>query len=265
MWEGYEGYEEYVYIENHPHFCPRKNGDSCRPVSGFHRLKRDLHTCIFIPISPTGLLRLFPCSLRVLFLSFFSLIPCGLCALILLRVSFSSFSPCPFLTVFSSFPIPPGVALPCFLDFPFVSLTHSVRSWRAVWLCVIAFRLFPSRLSSRYSMRGAGRLCLSRGVGLFHGGVLRGWWDVLSFRLAARFPVGAWGGAFWLVFSYGIIGGLFEEELMACLRRDERRRTETSEASEGNAPGFLYSLGAFFSVWIVLCMGCRCLIFSCVA
>lgn len=59
----------YVY-KNHPHFCPRKNGDSCRPVSGFHRLKRELHTRIVIPISPPGLLRLFPCSLRVPLLSF---------------------------------------------------------------------------------------------------------------------------------------------------------------------------------------------------
>lgn len=47
---------------------------------------------------------------------------------------------------------------------------------------------------------------MPRGVGLFHGVAMRGlaWCPVVP--LGGSFPVGAWGGAFWLVFSYGIIG-----------------------------------------------------------
>lgn len=111
-----------------------------------------------------------------------------------------------------------------------VSRSFPSLSWRAVGLFVIVFRLFPSRLPSRYSGCVAGRLCLSRGVGLFRGVVLRGWRGSFAISLVVplggSFPVGARGGAFWLVFSYGIIGGLFDEEWAARLRRDERRRTK---------------------------------------
>ena len=103
-----------------------------------------------------------------------------------------------------------------------VSRSFPSLSWRAVGLCVIAFRLFPSRLACRM----AGRLCFSRGVGLSRGVVLCGLAGRLAVSLLVSFPVVAWGGAFWLVFSYGIIGGLFDEEWVARLRRDERRRTE---------------------------------------
>lgn len=138
----------YVY-KNLPHFCPRKNGDSCRPVSGFHRLKRDLHSRIVIPISPTGLLRPFPCSLRVsvsivsvwirmLFLSSgFSLMPflsfSRARSLLLSRRFRSPLTPLsPVSSVSRSFPALPSLAV--------------VR-------CGVAFRLSPSRLPSRYSMR----------------------------------------------------------------------------------------------------------------
>ena len=113
----------YVY-KNHPHFCPRKNGDSCRPVSGFHRLKRDLHSRIVIPISPTSLLRPFPCSLRVSVSIVFLLIPWGSHAfppLWFLSDAVFIVFPCPSLIVFSSFSIPLGAAFPRFICFPFVS------------------------------------------------------------------------------------------------------------------------------------------------
>lgn len=113
----------YVY-KNHPHFCPRKNGDSCRPVSGFHRLKRDLHSRIVIPISPTGLLCPFPCSLRVSVSIVFLLIPWGSHALSLFRFPSGAVFivfPCPYPHSLRSFLVvfhPIGCRFPPFPRFP---------------------------------------------------------------------------------------------------------------------------------------------------
>lgn len=113
----------YVY-KNLPHFCPRKNGDSCRHVSGFHRLKRELHARMFIYILPPSLLRLFPCSLRVSVSIVFLLIPGGSHALPLFRFPSGAVFivfPCPFLIAFSPFSLPFDAAFPRFICFPFVS------------------------------------------------------------------------------------------------------------------------------------------------
>lgn len=138
MWEGYEEYEEYVYIEkNHPHFCPRKNGDSCRPVLGFYRLKRELHARIVIPLSPPGLLRLFPCSLLVsVFIVFLlaSLVSVGFALSSSLAGAVFIVFPCPSLIVFSSFSLTSCAAFPCFCGFPFVSLPVVACRW-AVRCC----------------------------------------------------------------------------------------------------------------------------------
>lgn len=54
--------------------------------------------------------------------------------------------------------------------------------------CVIAFRLFPSRLPSRYSVPWGGEAVpVPWAGGLPRGVELRGWRGVLSFRWAARF------------------------------------------------------------------------------
>ena len=58
-----------------------------------------------------------------------------------------------------------------------------------------------------------------RGVALV-GGV------VLSFRLAVRFLSVRGAGSFSWFFHMELLGGLFEEEWVVCLRRDERRRTK---------------------------------------
>lgn len=106
-----------------------------------------------------------------------------------------------------------------------VSRSFPSLSWRAVGLFVIAFRLFPSRLPSRLACRMAGRLCFSRGVGLSRGVALCGLAGRLAVSLLVSFPVVAWGGAFWLVFSYGIIGRVIRvmdgAAGMIYLRRDE--------------------------------------------
>lgn len=49
---------------------------------------------------------------------------------------------------------------------------------------------------------------------------------VLSFRLAARFLSVRGAGSFSWFFHMELLGGLFEEEWVVCLRRDERRRTK---------------------------------------
>lgn len=203
MWERYEEYKEYICIENHPHFCPRKNGDSCRPVFGFYRLKRELHTHIVIPISSLGLLRLFPCSLWVLFLSFLHS-SCGV------RSLFSSCGcrfprfPVPVSDCFLAVSAPLGCRFPLFPRFPrsFPSL-----SWRAVWLCVIAFRPFSSRLPSRYSGRGAWRRLFRWADVCPVAWCCVGWLGVLSFRLAARFSAVRGAGRFSWFFHVEIIGG----------------------------------------------------------
>lgn len=185
---------------------------------GFHRLKRELHACVVITISPPGLLRLFPCSLLVsVFIVFLlaSLVSVGFALSSSLAGAVFLVFPCPSLIVFSSFPIPPGVALPCFLDFSFV-LLPVVACRGAVRYC------FPpvsvSSLVSVFDAWGGETLPVPWSGGLSRGVALRGWRDVLSFRLAVRF-CGAWGGAFWLVFSYGIIGRVIRGggEVLVCV------------------------------------------------
>lgn len=75
-----------------------------------------------------------------------------------------------------------------------LSLVSSVsRSFPALPLlavvrCGVAFRLFPSRLPSRYSVPWGGAvLPVPWAGGLPRGVELRGWRGVLSFRWAARF------------------------------------------------------------------------------
>ena len=176
----------YVY-KNHPHFCPRKNGDSCRPVSGFHRLKRELHARMFIYISPPSLLRLFPCSLRVPVSIVFLLIPWGSHALppfwFSSGVVFLVF-PCQSPIVFLPFSIPLDAAFTRFHGFPFVS--------RPVVACrgAVRYRFPPVPVSSPVSvfeLSGGAVLPVPWYWGLSRGMALRGWWDVLSFRWAARF------------------------------------------------------------------------------
>lgn len=77
---------------------------------------------------------------------------------------------------------------------------------------------------------------------------LRGWLGVLSFRLAARFLSVRGAGRFGWFFSYGNYreGCSWDGRVGGCgLFADEVRKR----------PGGLCSLGAFFSVWIVLYMG----------
>ena len=199
-----------MYIwKNHPHFCPRKNGDSCRPVLGFYRLKRELHTYMFIPISPTGLLRLFPCSLRVLFLSF-SYSSRGV------RVLFSSCGcrfdrfPVPvsdcFLAVFS----PLGRRFPPFSLFP----VRSPPCRRLPWCCALLLSVC-SRLVSRLVLRAVWRggcACSVvwgfvpwRGVAWVGGASCR-------FCLASRSLSVRGEGRFGWFFHMELSGGLFEEE-----------------------------------------------------
>lgn len=76
-------------------------------------------------------------------------------------------------------------------------------------------------------MRGAWRLCLFRGVGA-HSVAWRcvGWRGVLPFRLAGRSLSVRGEGRFGWFFHMELSGGLFKEEWVVCLRRDERRRTK---------------------------------------
>lgn len=172
-----------MYIwKNHPHFCPRKNGDSCRPVLGFYRLKRELHTRIVIPISSPGLLRLFPCSLRVLFLSF-SYSSRGV------RVLFSSCGyrfdrfPVPvsdcFLAVFS----PLGRRFPPFSLFP----VRSPPCRRLLWCCALLLSVC-SRLVSRLVLRAVWRGGCASPAALACPVAWRcvGWRGVLPFRFSSR-------------------------------------------------------------------------------
>ena len=118
--------------------------------------------------------------------------------------------PCPSLIVFSLFSLPSGAAFPRFLCFPFVPLIHSVRL-RSFVACRGAVRYcFPSvPVSSPVSVFDAWGWeavsapwcwCSFRGVALR----VLAWCPVVP--LGGSFPVGTLGGAFWLVFSYGIIG-----------------------------------------------------------
>lgn len=99
-------------------------------------------------------------------------------------------------------------SFPSLTAFVFVHLRSSPLVRGVPWGCALLLTdLFPSRLPSRYSMRGAGEAvsvpwcgCSFRGVALR----VLAWCPVVP--LGGSFPVGAWGGAFWLVFSYGIIG-----------------------------------------------------------
>lgn len=60
----------------------------------------------------------------------------------------------------------------------------------------------------------------------FRGVALRWLAGCLAVSLGGSFPVGTLGGAFWLVFSYGIIGKVIREKRCGgeavYLRRDER-------------------------------------------
>lgn len=234
----------YVY-KNHPHFCPRKNGDSCRPVSGFHRLKRDLHARIVIPISPMGLLRLFPCSLRVSFLSFSAGSPCGSCALPLLRFLFGAVFivfPCPFFIAFSPFSLPLDAAFPRFICFPFVSLPIVACPWAG------RYRFPPVPVSSPVSvfeLSGGAVLSIPWAGGLPRGVELRGWRGVLSFRWAARFLRCA---------GRGVLGGFFMWKLSEGLFVG--RGGFVASGGKRTPRGFICSLGAFFLIWIVLYVGC---------
>ena len=78
--------------------------------------------------------------------------------------------------------------------------------------------------------------------------VLLGWWGVLPFRLTARFLSVRGAGRFGWFFHMELSGGLFEEEWVACLRRDER-----SEC--GNASG------VYLFPWGVL-LGLDCFIYG---
>ena len=194
----------YVY-KNLPHFCPRKNGDSCRHVSGFHRLKRELHARMFIYILPPGLLRLFPCSLRVSFLSLSAGSPCGSCALPLLRFLFGAVFivfPCPSLIVFSPFSLPLDAAFPRFICFPFVSRI-AVACRGAVRYCFP-----PVSVSSPVS--------LFRAVGRGGGACSEGW-GIAPWRGVAEMagcPVVPLGGSFSTVCGTGRFGWFFHVEII---------------------------------------------------
>lgn len=91
-----------------------------------------------------------------------------------------------------------------------VSRSFPSLSWRAVGLCVVAFRLFPSR-SSRLDIQAGGRggdVCFVV-CGLSRGVVLRGWRGVLLFPLGGSFPTVREAGRFGWFFHMELLGGLF--------------------------------------------------------
>lgn len=161
---------------------------------------------------------------------------------------------------------PGGRRFPSFLHFP-VRFPHSLRSypfvfarsWRAVWLCVIAYRPVPVSSSvSIFDAWGGEAMfvpwcwCSFRGVALrvLAGRPVVSVWRVVSCRCVGR---GVLVGFF--IWNYRE-GCSRKNGLLVCVG--------TSVASAGTPRGFICSLGAFFLVWIVLYTGCRCSISSCV-
>lgn len=158
---------------------------------------------MFIYISPPGLLRLFPCSLRVSFLSFSAGSPCGSRAFPPIRLLSDAVSvvfPCPFHIVFPPFPITVGAALSRSLGFPFVSL-HVVA---CRWAVCYRFPLIPvSSPVSLFRAVGRGGVACSVGCGFVPWRGVAGMGGCPAVLFGGSFPVGAWGGAFWVVFSCG--------------------------------------------------------------
>ena len=60
-----------------PHFCPRKNGDSCLRISGFYRLKRYLRSLSLSYVLPFLCYPAFSISIRFLFCGCFPPCPCS--------------------------------------------------------------------------------------------------------------------------------------------------------------------------------------------
>lgn len=155
---------------------------------------------MFIYISSPGLLRLFPCSLRVSVSIVFLLIPWGSHALSLfwfLSDAVFIVFPCPSLIVFSSFSIPLGAAFPRFICFPFVS--RIAVACRGAMRC----RFPPVPVSSPVSLfRAVGR----GGVACYVG------WGIAPWRGVARMvgcPVVPLGGSFSTVRGAGRFGWFF--------------------------------------------------------
>ena len=124
--------------------------------------------------------------------------------------------PCPYPIVFSSFSLTVYAALSRFIGFPFVSLP--VAACRRA----VRYRSSPVPVSSSVSvfvLLGGEVLPVPWCWCLFRGVALRGLAGRPAVSLDGSFFCGAWGGAFWLVFSYGIIGRVIRGRGEAYLRR----------------------------------------------
>ena len=161
-----------------------------------------------------GLLRLFPCSLRVSVSIVFLLIPCGSHVLPLFRFPSGAVFivfPCPFLIAFSPFSLPLGTALSRFICFPFVSL-HVVA---CRWAVCYRFPLIP--VSSPVSLfRAVGR----------GGGACSVVWGIVPWRGVAGMagcPVVPLGGSFPTVRGAGRFGWFFHVEIIGRVVRGARR------------------------------------------
>lgn len=214
---------------------------------------------MFIPISPSGLLRLFPCSLLVLFLSFhhsFRVVRALFfsCGCRFYRFPVSVFSLTPFVSRrFRSHRVPLSPVSSVSRSFPLLTS----------FVCRLPV---GGALSLSACSRPVALVSLFRAVGR-GGGACSVVWGIVPWRgvawMAGCFVAFCLAARFLRCAGRGVLGGFFMWKLSGGLFVG--RGGFVASGGKRTPQGISCSLGAFFLVWIVLYVGCYRSISSCVA